>query len=506
VRHSYPTGAANPGRGLFYYKEAASLLSFWEKATGPDYSVWCYYNLVYGFNTPLTYATWHFNFADAFAGAEDFRVFALNGAMHYVLGTAVNSARRQEIRDTQLVVAACDTSIGLPTVTMASTEDVRKYSRVSGAGIPASTTVESIDSATQITLSANATATATVALTFDLSGPTRRTGYVLNDVVQHTVAAAASLNRSVYTASANLEVNGTDPDNPEAWDPLNSLYAYSDVDRCVGIAKQLSTIAVFKETSTEFFRDAGTTPTPLARVEGLKLDVGLQDVNTLCEADDTIFWSARVKVGQRSVWAMTKLQAKEISNPSIRRFLTEHQDDEQYGMVFSLNGHTFYLISITGVPALVYDMTSGTWSYWTALGEVDWPFVDATNGSDGTVYLQHRSNGRVYRFDATVHEDDGERIDMDIYPPEFDGGTRKGKYLANMFINADQEPGSTLQLRVSDDNQQSWTDWRMFDLGHDRPRLEACGTFTKRVFHFRHSSPTACRLHEVELELDVGTL
>ena len=104
--------------------------------------------------------------------------------------------------------------------------------------------------------------------------------------------------------------------------------------------------------------------------------------------------------------------------------------------------------------------------------------------------------------------DVAEPIVMDIYPPLFDANMRQSKYLERMYVNADQEVGSTLLLRVNDEDQATdeWTDYREFDLGHPRPAIYDCGSFTKRNFHFRHESATACRLTSVELDLLPGTL
>jgi hypothetical protein len=304
-------------------------------------------------------------------------------------------------------------------------------------------------------------------------------------------------------------IQGSDLDAPRHWDPLNTIYAYAVNEGSVAIAKQLSTIILLKESSAEFFRDAGTSPAPLARVEGLLLNTGCQDAHSVRAAGDVLIWSARLAVDQRAIWMIHKMQAKEVSTPAVRRIVSAaatgvNENVVQYGMTFSVGGHTLYVLKVPSGPAPVYDITAGIWYYWTALGEDHWPFVAAATGTDGTVYLQHETNGKIYKFDSTVFTDDSLPIDMDIIPPSYDGSTRKTKYCISTTVNADLVEGSELKLRVSDDDQQTWTDWRRFDLGHPRPRIERCGSFTRRHYHFRHSAPTACRLHEVELEIMEG--
>ena len=484
-----PTGGAATGLGLRSTAEGSSPLSFFYDGVGNVQ--------VYRANTLITTAASAgdvFSFTRTFDGAASFAEVAI-GSTAGVLLFAENGDAITVLQVKGTVIVRSSDTVNTSAVVNVTTAGLRKHSAVSGTGIPADTLIASIDSSTQLTLTNAATATGTNNLTYTLAGPP-----------DNITTTPASLNRSLYIAGIDLGIWGTDLDDPTAWDPLNVIYAYARPEGVRSLATQLSTIVVFKATTTEFFRDAGTTPAPLQRVEGLFLDVGLQGYHTLVEVDDTLLWSSAQRSLQSGVWMMTKLGAKEISTPAVRRLLDEHRFSAQYGMALVFRGHTFYILAIDGVPAQVYDITSGLWYQWTALGEVDWPFRGAAMGNTGGVFLQHRSNGKIYRLDDEVFTDDGLAIDMDIYPPEFDGGTRKGKYLARMYINGDQVEGSELKLRVSDDNQLSWSNYRLFDLGHSRPWIEHCGTFTKRFFHFRHSSPTACKLNEVELEMQVGVL
>jgi hypothetical protein len=64
------------------------------------------------------------------------------------------------------------TSNTLPTVTVANADYLVKGMTVTGTGIPANTTILSVDSETQFTLSNNATASGVVTLTFGASGAT----------------------------------------------------------------------------------------------------------------------------------------------------------------------------------------------------------------------------------------------------------------------------------------------------------------------------------------------
>lgn len=401
----------------------------------------------------------------------------------------------------------CGISIGLPTVTTASTTGLSEYSGVTGAGIPASTTILSIDSPTQFTMTQNATATnAAAALSFTLAGP--EAPYI---------GGVTDLNTATYLASIGAKISTSDPLDPYGWDPLARIVAYADQSPPMAIAKHLSYIVVFKQISAEFFRDAGVSPgSPLARVDGMKLDVGCYSEKTFTVADGLIFWVSYNETGLKSAWILEQGRPLEVATPQVRRVLEGMEPKHVFAL--SVSGHSFFLITDPAAEiTLVYDKTSGFWSYWHALGEAYFPFVAASYvygdylsvaGADPEIWLQHESNGKVYTMSASLVTDAGASFDMDIFPPEYDANSRLTKYLSKMYVIADQEAGSKLLLRVNDDNQQTdrWSNFREFDLSESRPRLDECGSFYKRSFHFRHSSPTACRVKYVELDLQLGTL
>jgi hypothetical protein len=420
-------------------------------------------------------------------------------------------------RDTEYLAVTCSTTSGSAVVTTASTALLTEYTVVTGAGIPADTQIDSIDSATQFTMSQAATATdAAAVLDFALGGPPSRASTfspptIAGGLTYRTlVGGVVDLNKSVYLLTYRAEIAGSDIDKPRAWNPLNSLYAYAEQDQAVCIAKQMSYIIAFKSTTTEFFRDAGNSPgSPLERVEGLRLDIGCYVSATVQFLDGLVIWASNTASNKHSVWALVQARPTEIASPAVARMLETYAPYRAFS--FSSAGHTFYVLNAEALDgdrvSLVYDTTSKFWSYWNALGETYLPFTSAVPSYYGPRF-QHESDGKVYLMEPGLATDDGSAFDMDIFPPEFDANVRLTKYLSKMYVVADQEEGSILRLRVNDDNQHPdrWSSWREFDLSEQRPRLDECGSFYKRAFHFRHSSPTPCRLVAVELDLQPGTL
>lgn len=95
------------------------------------------------------------------------RLFGYRGACYRYIGTGSNGAPTGTFTfaPPTLAYEDCTTSNGSAVVTMADTTGLFAGMPITGVGIPASTTILTVDSATQITLSANATASGTVDLT-----------------------------------------------------------------------------------------------------------------------------------------------------------------------------------------------------------------------------------------------------------------------------------------------------------------------------------------------------
>jgi hypothetical protein len=369
---------------------------------------------------------------------------------------------------------------------------------VSGTGIPVDATIVTVDSSTQITISAPCTAT-TTALAINVQNfgvPTNR------------VKGAAYLDGTLYVTTVTANVRGSDINDPTIWDPLNSIIAQTEPDDAVYTGKQLVYVIVFSQWSTEAFYDAGNaTGSPLAPVQGAKVSVGCRNADTVQEMEGTLFWVSQARSGSIAVFAMDGMKAQQISTPPIERLLEEGDYSEVYSWTARLSGHKYYGITLKNSNlTLVYDLISHRWYQWTDTNGNYFPIVAATYNSNQQVLMQHATNGKIYTLEDMVYSDDGSLISVEIYTPNYDGGSRFRKYMKSMDVVADQTTGSLLQIRKSDDDYQTWSNFRTVDLGRIRPRLTDNGTFRRRAYHLVHRCNTPLRLVSLEMWVDPGTL
>ena len=322
------------------------------------------------------------------------------------------------------------------------------------------------------------------------------------------VKGCAYLDGYMNVMTTSAVINTSNANDPTVWPALNNLVAQIEPDAGVALAKQLVYVLALKQWSVEVFYDAGNaTGSPLGPTQGAKVSVGCRHADSVQELEGTLFWISQARDGGTSAHLMDQLKPAQISTPAVERLLQEADYTTVYSWTGKLAGHKFYVVTLVNSNlTLVYDMASQQWYQWTDSNGNYLPFTASTYTSDQQLLLQHASNGKMYKMEMATTTDDGLVITVDIYTPNFDAGARLRKYVKSIDFIADQTSGSKLQIRHSDDDYQTWTNFRTVDLGQKRPRLTDCGTFRRRAWNFRHACETPLRIQFVELHIDIGTL
>lgn len=329
-----------------------------------------------------------------------------------------------------------------------------------------------------------------------------------------TVKGWAYLNGAMYVMQPaaviwgsvvnSISVNGD-------WSAINFISAQIEPDNGVALNRQLVYVIAFNEWSLEVFFDAGNaTGSPLGNVQGSKQSYGCANQDSVQEIDDSLFWVSTNKTNSLQVAQLSQLTTKIISTKAIDRLLaaaTLTGVDNVMSWQLKINGHSFYVLTIVSSNlTMAYDIVEDQWSQWTDTNGNYLPIIASTYDASNRHILQHATNGKLYYINSTYYNDAGVLFNVDIITPTFDGTTRRRKQLSMMEFIADQTPGSVLQVRCTDDDYQTWSNFRRVDLSNRRPNLRNCGTFSKRAYHLRHSSDTFFRIQAVEMQYDVGTL
>ena len=320
----------------------------------------------------------------------------------------------------------------------------------------------------------------------------------------------AYINGTSYVMQQSAHIRGSDINNPAVWNPLNDIMAQIEPDLGVALAKQLVYAVALKQWSTEIFFDAGNAVgSPLGSVQGGKVNFGCVSADSVQDVEGTLVWVATTRAVSIQVVAFTNLKPEVISTAPIERLLQNADFSVTYAWQARFNGHRFYVLTLTQSNlTLAYDLDEKMWWQLTDVNGNYFPYIAATYTSDHQHLLQHESTGEMYLASTNYFTDDGETITCDVITPNFDGGVRRRKSLARLELIGDQIPGSEVKVRVNDADYDAtkWTNFRVLDQSKQRPFITDCGTFYRRVHHFRHQSPTRMRIQAVELQMTLGTL
>lgn len=350
---------------------------------------------------------------------------------------------------------------------------------------------------------------------FTASGPGTGTGtvYVQTSFPSEFCRGWAYLDGTLYVMNLDGAIYGSlNLDDPSQWDPLNKIYARVEPDRGVALAKQLVYVIALKEWTTEVFYDAGNPSpgSPLSPVLGAKAPYGCVSADSVQEIDDKLMWVSSNRTASPQIVLMEDLKVRVVSTPAIERVLD--QADFSVGVLswrIKHGGHRFYGVTIKDKNVtFVYDLDQNLWYQWTDENGNYWKIAGETFDDTPAHVVQHESNGHLYTLEGDYEypSDDGVVVPVDIITINADMGIDRRKVLNMMRFNADQHDGSILYVRVSDDDYQTWSQWREVDLGHKRPILTKCGTFYRRAWWFRHYANTPFRIKTVDLQLDFGKL
>lgn len=326
-----------------------------------------------------------------------------------------------------------------------------------------------------------------------------------------TVGGIEYLNGATYVMQPGGQIWGSAVNSvtdPADWNPLDFIAAQIEPDNGVCLAKQLVYLIALGEWSTEVFFDAGNPEgSPLGNVQGSKISYGCANADSVQQIDDQLFWISSTRSAGVQVSTLKALTHQVISTKAIDRLLQGADLSIVYSWQLKVNGHSFYILTIKNSNlTLVYDLVENEWHQWTDTNGNYVPIVASTFDSQKRHILQHETDGKLYYCSPNYYNDAGSKIFVDIYTPIFDANSARRKHLSRMEFVADQQVGSTLYARCSDDDYKTWSNFRSVRLDVKKPSLINCGTFIKRAYHFRHWANTPLRMQAVDVQYDMGTL
>jgi hypothetical protein len=243
------------------------------------------------------------------------------------------------------------------------------------------------------------------------------------DFPETFVKGWAYLNGATYVMNPSAVIWGSVVNSVSVdgdWSPLNFISAQSEPDPGVGLNKQLVYVVAFNAWSTEvFFNAENATGSSLGPVPGSLLNYGCASADTIQRIDNLLIWASYSRSGTIQVAILEGLNMRIVSTAAIERLLRSVDFGQvAVSLQIKYGGHSFYLLSFPDNNlTLVYDIAQDIWSQWTDTDGNWFPFVASAYPLDGTIVLQHVSDGALYRLNANVYADVNDPIPVDIYTP-----------------------------------------------------------------------------------------
>lgn len=331
------------------------------------------------------------------------------------------------------------------------------------------------------------------------------------------LVGVAALDQTAYVMDDLCNIYGSAVGDPSTWNALNVIPANSISGNGRGLVQILQYLFALKSNSLELFIDNGSPPpgSPLIQIKEGNSNYGCVTSASIQVIDNVLIYLSANKNSSPFLVRVDGTAVTPISTPPIERLFGVQTFNTLVSWAFRIAGHRLYgLTSFGNNLTLVYDMDENFWYQWTdvpspGVAFTPYPFVStsAQSGLAG-IYGQTFTGKNVYAILPAdlAPTDAGGVSPVDIYTPSTDFDTRRRKTLHRMYFRGDQTPGSILQIRRSNDDFKSWSNFRKVDLGRKNPYIDNEGTFIKRAYHFHHACPTDFRLRSADLQMDRGTI
>ena len=320
----------------------------------------------------------------------------------------------------------------------------------------------------------------------------------------------AYLNSRVFLLTTSGIIYQSALDNPTSWSASEWIYANSDPDDGIALARHLNYLVAFGSWSTQFFYDAGNpSNSTLADYPAAKLEIGCASGPTVSSAEHTVLWVGQGLTEGRGVYMLEGTSPVKISTTYVDRILNASILKNTRGFCFKVSGHTLYMLTLSDdKKTLVYDLEEKEWYEWTSqVGGVEDYFaftyfcgnVEYAPG----IYLQHETNGQVYKMDPDYYTDAGNSIYFRVRTSILDAGNNKRKFFRRTEVIGDRGP-ATLSIKHSDDDYSTWSNDRTVSMSTGRPVLYQCGSSRRRAWEVFSSDNQPIRIEALEIDLDSG--
>ena len=457
-----------------------------------------------------------------------------------ITGTGVTAGTKLVSQITSTEAATATTTwvsgglVGATTVVLSSVTGIAVNQLVTGTGIANGNIVTAIDTETK-TITISAAFTVKAAGTYNFYNQGARGTYLINPsqtvaattinaAIGTSASASASLNSFpnnpvpglvylngyVFAMDSQGQIFQSDNENPRSWGALNYTSAKSEADDGKAIARHLNYIVAFKEWTADFFFDAGNAVGSVLSInQSAHMEIGCADGNSVQNPEQTLIWMGNVVEGGRGIYMLNGLVPTKVSTKAVETFLNASNLTGTYSWLYKIAGHTLYGLVLTDQNVtLVFDIQENEWHVWTTSkdyiggGEAyfECSFVTQFPFNSGAFYVLDAINGLVFTLSPTNYVDPFGPIRMRIVTDRMDFNTFAFKVGSALTVFGDQID-DVMQVRHTEDDYNTWSQYRNINLNLQKPCLYQLGRFRRRAYEYLYTGNNPLRLEKVDFNL-----
>lgn len=371
---------------------------------------------------------------------------------------------------------------------------------ISGTGIAAGARILTIDSGTQVTMTANATASNTgIVVTWE-----RVAKIIDSDFPTSIIGPFAQMDGYSFVMTSNGRIYNSDLNSITSWTAGNYITATMlPDDASGGVWRHKNMLVAFGQSSIEFFYNAGNASgSPLSGSSQLFSNIGAFCSTGIAPFDDTIYFiSTSPTVGGVAIYRLNGFTPERLDSESINLLIGSLSLTQIYLSGAVIAGRRFLFVYQPGYAIDLENMFM--FRYEQNITRASGLFI--SNSASGDVYFASSISPQV-GVSRIKNANPDYSLTLTIQTSKLNFGTEARKFISKVsLLGSDIQASGTATLEFSDDDYATWTTVGTFDMTKINPFITRCGSNQGgRAWRLTHSANTAFRAQALKFEYEVG--
>lgn len=248
------------------------------------------------------------------------------------------------------------------------------------------------------------------------------------------------------------------------FDALDFWSAETQPDNLVNIAVHGDELWLLGQSSVEVYVPSGDANAPFLRINGRVFPMGCADRDSVAKLDDGFAW-----VGQDRVVYHDAAAPVRISTETIEQKLAEHKTEPLTAWGYTVEGRITVVLNIGSLYTFAF--SSGKWTQYDGFGMGYLPAWSSARLTNGQAIVGSLNSGVIWVLDPESTLDGAAPVicEFTAIQEVFGAPLRCDSVILDCSVGVGTlvypTDIPTIQMAVSNDRGQTWSDWRTTQLG-----------------------------------------